>query len=73
MPDDLTLTGSGGAAVTLFAPRSRGEGLEAHAVYVARALPRPRTLNDKTSKKRFRVPAMPEGFHLAHVIFPEAE
>ena len=73
MPDHLTLTGRGGVQVTLFAPRAQGGGLEAHAVYVPCALSRPRTLQHQTTKQRYRVPAMPQGFHLAHVIFPEAE
>jgi hypothetical protein len=66
--DVLTLEARG-VQVTLFAPRPVSGGLEAHAFYASAALPRARTLKHQTRK--YRLPALPAGFHPAQITVSE--
>lgn len=71
---DRTLTGRNGMSVTLFAPEEGDGELRASAVMASDAIPEPETFQDETSKRFYRVPAIPRrGLFIlqAPVILPE--
>ena len=66
--DVLTLE-AGGGAVTQLAPRPRSGGGEAHPLLAS--APRPPPPIQKHQTRKYRLPALPAGFHPAQITVSE--